>query len=102
MFDLSKAMELKKKMEEMTAKLDAISVDGEAGDGKYKVIATVSASKKIKNISISEELIAGGDKEYMEDLILTAVNRALDQAQKVSEAEARSMAMQGGFPGLGF
>ncbi|MFN3939962.1 MAG: YbaB/EbfC family nucleoid-associated protein [Chitinophagales bacterium] len=102
MLDFSKAMELKKKMEEMSAKLDAILVDGEAGDGKYKVVATVSASKKMRNISLSDELIAGGDKEYMEDLILTAINRAMEQAQKVSEAEARSLALQGGFPGLGF
>ena len=102
MFDFNKAMELKKKMEEMKTRLDAISVDGVAGDGKYQVTVTVSGSKEVKNIDISAALIENGDKEYIEDLVLTAITRAMDQAQKISEAEARSMALQGGFPGLGF
>lgn len=101
MFDLSKAMELKKKMEEMKGKLDSISVDGIAGDGKYKVTVTATANKEIKNIDISIDLIQGGDKEYIEDLVLTAINRAMEQAQKVSEAEARNLAMGGGLPDLG-
>lgn len=101
MLDFSKAMELKKKMDEIKTKLDAITVDGVAGDGKYKVVATVSGNRELKNLDISAELISGGDKDYMEDLILTAINRAMEQAQQVSEAEARSVAMQGGFPGLG-
>lgn len=94
-------MELKKKMEEMKARLDSISVDGIAGEGNEKVIVTATANKDIKNIDISVELIAGGDKEHIEDLLLTAIGRAMQQAQKVSEAEARQMALSGGFSGLG-
>ncbi|MBC8045517.1 MAG: YbaB/EbfC family nucleoid-associated protein [Fimbriimonadaceae bacterium] len=94
---MNKARELKKMMDEITARLETISVDGEAGDGKYTVTATVTATKKIKNINLSEELIQQGDKEYIEDLIVTALNRAMDKAQNVAEAEGRGAAMGGLF-----
>lgn len=97
MLDMQKAMELKKIMEQVTAKLDTISVTGEAGDGKYKVTATATGNKKIKDIQISDELLAQGDKDYLQDLLLTAVNRALENAQNVADAEGRNAAMSGMF-----
>ncbi|MBC8172395.1 MAG: YbaB/EbfC family nucleoid-associated protein [Chitinophagales bacterium] len=97
MFDMKKAMELKKMMEDITARLETISVDGEAGDGKYQVTATVTATKKVTNISISDELMQQGDKEYIEDLVVTALNRALEKAQNVSGTEGRNAAMGGMF-----
>ncbi|HRG85665.1 MAG TPA: YbaB/EbfC family nucleoid-associated protein, partial [Chitinophagales bacterium] len=65
MFDLKKAMEMKKKMDEVQARLENISVDGESGDGKYKVQVTVTATKKVKSIVISDELMQNGDKEHL-------------------------------------
>ena len=100
MFDLNKAMEMKRKMEEMQAKLDTISVDGQAGDGKFAVTVTVTATKKVKNISISDELMQSGDKDHLEDLLLIAMERAMEKAQNVAETEARSNALSGGFSGL--
>ena len=41
-----------------------------------------------------------GDKEHLEDLLLIAIERAMEKAQSVSEAEARSAAMGGGLSGL--
>ncbi len=64
------------------------------------MIATVTANKKVKNISISEELIAQGDKEYIEDLVLTAMNRAMENAQNVAETEGRNAMFGGMFPGF--
>ena len=100
MFDLKKAMEMKKQMDEVQARLDNISVDGESGDGKYQVKVTVTATKKGKSINISDTLFESGDKEHLEDLILIAIERAMTKAQNVAEAEARSAAMGGGLSGL--
>lgn len=97
MFDMKKAMELKKMMEEITARLETITVEGTSGDGKFQVTASVTATKKVQNISISDELIQQGDKEYIEDLLVTALNRAMDKAQNVADAEGRNAAMGGLF-----
>ncbi len=100
MFDLKKAMEMKQKMDEIQSRLDGISVDAEAGDGKYQVKVTISATKKVKSIDISDGLMESGDKDHLEDLLLLALERGLEKAQQVADAEARSMAMTGGLSGL--
>lgn len=98
MFD--KLFQAQQKAQEIKARLDNISVFGEAEGGKVKVVAT--ANKEIKEVSISEELFAEGDKEQVEDLILVALNKALAQAEHVSQSEMAASAqdMLGGFGGL--
>lgn len=100
MFNMNKAMEMKKKMDEIQARLETITVDGESGDGKYKVTVTVTATRKVKNINISDELMQSGDKNHLEDLILIAIDRAMTQAQNVAEAETRSIALASGLGGM--
>lgn len=100
MFDLKKAMEMKKKMEEIQNRLDTISVEGVAGDGKYSVTAIVTATKKVTGIHISDELMQSGDKEHLEDLLLIALERAMEKAQGVAEAETRNAALSGGLGGM--
>jgi hypothetical protein len=99
MFDLKKAMELKKQMESVQEKLNNIEVEGKSGDGALTVSVYVTANRDIKNIEISQALIDSGNKDHIEDLVMTAITRAMDQAKNVAESEARSMAM-GGFPGM--
>ncbi len=100
MFDLKKAMEMKKKMEEIQQRLDSIVVEGEAGDAAYKVTVSVTASKKIRNIDISDSLFSAGDKDHLTDLLMLAIERGMEKAQQVSDAEARNMALTGGLGGL--
>jgi hypothetical protein len=89
MFDmLGKLNEVKKAMDEMKARLDSISVDGEAGEGSVKVTAT--GNKVIKSVSIADKLMQADRKEELEELIELAVNRALDKAQNLSETEMKA------------
>lgn len=88
--------EAKQKAEEMKLKLDAISVEGTAQG--VKVIA--NANKKITHISITEDLLKPENKEEVEELLLTAIERAMEQAESISAAEMRAM-MGGMIPGLG-
>lgn len=99
MFD--KLFQAQQKAQEIKARLDTISVTGDAEGGKVRVIAT--ANKEIKEIKISEELVAEGDKEQIEDLVLVAVNKALTQADNVAQTEmaAASQEMLSGLGGLG-
>lgn len=99
MFD--KLFQAQEKAQEIKARLDNISVFGEAEGGKVRVVA--SANKEIKEIVISEELFNDGDKEQIEDLLLVALNKALIQAENVSQTEmqAATQDMLGGLGGLG-
>lgn len=94
---MKQLQQAQQKMEEIKAKLDTISVDGESPEGKVKVIVT--GNKKVKGITFVDESITQ-DPEMLEDYLVMATNDALEKAEKVNEAEMRSVAGSM-MPGLG-
>jgi nucleoid-associated protein EbfC len=87
---------------EMKAKLAAITVTGEAGDGA--VVVTANANREVINISLDPEKLDMEDKEQLEDLLMVATNRALEQAAAQEQEEAQGMLnniLPGGLSGLG-
>lgn len=94
---MGKLQEMQQKSEEIKKRLDTISVQGEAENGKIKVIST--GNRKITSVEISDELMQDGDKEQIEELCTLAINRALEQAEKVYEAEMKDVA-KGMLPGM--
>ena len=98
MFD--KLMAAQKQAEEIKKRLDTISVYGEVEDGAIKVTST--ANKAITAIEINEDFYKQADKEELEELLLTAVNKALTQAEQVSatEMQAATQSMLGGLGGM--
>ncbi|MGB4398279.1 MAG: YbaB/EbfC family nucleoid-associated protein [Daejeonella sp.] len=98
MFD--KLFEAQQKAEEIKKRLDTISVSSEVEGGKIKVLAT--ANKRITSISIDPALLGTADAEELEDLLTTAINKVLEQAESVSQTEmqAATRDMMGGLGNL--
>ncbi|MDH5827658.1 YbaB/EbfC family nucleoid-associated protein [Sphingobacterium faecium] len=98
MFD--KLFQAQQKAEEIKQRLNHISVFGEAEGGLIKVVAT--ANKEIKEITIDPIFLGNADKEELEELLVVALNKALTQAEQISQAEmsAASQDMLGGLGGL--
>lgn len=94
MFD--KLFAAQQKAEEAKKRLDTISVTGTVEGGK--IIVTATANKVIQTVTIDEDFLKSADKEEFEELIALAVNKALEQAEKISEAEmqAATRDMMGG------
>jgi len=92
---MKKLQEMQQKVEETKARLDTILVDGEAA-GKVKV--TVTGNRVVKSVSIAPEL-SELDKEELEDLLIIALNQALEKAEKVNESEMKA-ASAGLIPGM--
>lgn len=85
--------------EEIQEKLANMTIEADAGGGAVKV--TVTATRKVLNISIDKEKLDWEDKEMVEDLVLTAVNNALEKAAIKEQAEAQKMLSGMMPPGLG-
>jgi len=98
MFD--KLMAAQQKAEEIKKRLDTVSVYGEVEGGAIKITAT--ANKAITAVEIEEEFYKQADKEELEELLLTAINKALAQADQVSAVEMQSATkdMLGGLGGM--
>ncbi len=88
--------DMKEKMEASKMKLDSILVNGEAEGVKV----TMSASKIIKDIEISDSLYSEGDKEKLQDMLLSAIGKAGLAADNVAHSEASSMAQNGDLGGI--
>jgi len=97
MFD--KLFEAQQKAGEVKKRLDGITVWGDA-EGKIRV--TSNGNKVIQSITIDEEFLKTADKEELEELLQVAVNKALTQAENVSQTEmaALSKEMLGGLGGM--
>ncbi|WP_199137684.1 YbaB/EbfC family nucleoid-associated protein [Pedobacter sp. ASV12] len=98
MFD--KLMAAQQKADEIKKRLDTVSVFGEVEGGAIRVTAT--ANKAVTAITIDEDFYKQADKEALEELLLTAVNKALQQADQVSavEMQAATKDMLGGLGGM--
>lgn len=94
---LEKIQETQKVFKE---KMESLEINSESGGGAIKI--KINGNKKILNITIDEALLKENDKEALEELILVAVNKAIEEAEVVSAKEIQGMAkeMMPGFPGL--
>ena len=85
--------------QQMKAKLAAINVEAESGDGAVKVTAT--ASRQILNISFDKEKLDWDDQEQVEDLVMVAVNRVIERAAEKEAEETQNMLKDMLPPGMG-
>ena len=85
---------MQKQMEEAQAKLAEELVTATAGGGAIKV--TMTGDQKCKSVEINPEFLKDMDAEILQDLVLSAVNMALDQSRELQEKLMGPLA--GGLP----
>jgi hypothetical protein len=81
--------------------LETKTVVGESGGGMVKV--TVNGKQQIVKIEIDKEVVNPSDIEMLEDLVLAATNKALQDAGKMAQEEMAkaTSGMLPNIPGLG-
>src|SRR5437870_4868828 len=89
---------MKEEMEKMQQRLGQLVVDGESGGGMVKVKA--NGRLEILSVTLSDEALADKDREFLEDLIKSATNAALDKARKTVGEETQKLAGGLGLPGM--
>ncbi|MBP7228724.1 MAG: YbaB/EbfC family nucleoid-associated protein [Longilinea sp.] len=87
---------LQEQMEAVQAQLAEETVSATTGGGAVKV--TMSGRQTCKAVTIDPELLKDADAEMLQDLLLTAINLALEESRKL-EAE-RMGPLTGGLGGL--
>lgn len=90
---------LQEQMEQVQAQLADETVTASVGGGAVKV--TMTGQQVCRGVEIDPELLKDADAEMLQDLVLSAVNMALDQSREL--ASNRMGPLAGGMPGgLGF
>ena len=91
---LKQAQKMQADMQKKQSEVASKEIETSAGGGA--VIVKATGDKVIKEIIIKKDVVDPDDVEMLQDLVLTAVNEALNQADSMMEKEL------GGFniPGL--
>ena len=95
---MNKLKEAQKKVEETKERLNTVLLDESSNDNKLSV--TITANRTIKSLRIDDELLE--DKEMLEDYLILTLNKAIEMASKVNEAELAAIAKEGmpNIPGM--
>jgi DNA-binding YbaB/EbfC family protein len=84
---MGKVKEMQARLKEAQDSLDKITVTGEAGAGMVK--ATVNGKKKLIGLEIDPSILSSTDKILVQDLVVAAVNKALDEAEIKAKEELK-------------
>lgn len=86
---MKQIQKMQAEMERVQNELGNKTIEAESGGGIVKVVA--NGKKEIVKIEIGQEVINPDDKEMLEDLVVAAVNKALEAAGKMAEEELASV-----------
>lgn len=91
---MAQLQKLQAQMAAAQEELAVATVTATAGGGAISV--TMTGNQKCKEINIDEEFLKDTDAEMLNDLVLTAVNMALDKSRELQEKTMGPLA--GGLP----
>ena len=65
------------------------------------VTVTATGQQKILSVAVDPGLIADGDKEMLEDLLVAAVNQAIEKSKELAAEEMSKLTSSMEMPGMG-
>ncbi len=97
---MKQAQKMQRQMEEQAKEMETKEFTATAGGGAVEV--TVSGTKKVLSLKLDEEAVDSDDVEMLEDLIVAALNEALEKVDAESSSAMSKLTggMGGGMPGL--
>lgn len=84
---MGKVKEMQARLKEAQDNLEKITATGEAGAGMVKV--TVNGKKKVLTIDIDETILSSSEKILVQDLVVAAVNKAIEEADTKAKEELK-------------
>ena len=95
---MKQAQKLQARMLKLQEELASQTVEATAGGGMIKV--TANGRQQIISIAIEKEVVDPDDIEMLQDLILAAVNDALNKSQEMVSQEMGKLTGGMNLPGL--
>ena len=93
--------QLKKLQDEMVKTQESLAdetLEVTAGGGAVKIVVT--GNQRLKSITLSPEVVDPNDIEMLQDLIVAAVNEAIERSQTYAAEKLQGLTGGLGIPGL--
>ncbi len=99
---MKQVQKMQEKMGEVQAQLENKTVTAESGGGMVKV--TANGRQQLVKIEIEKEVVDPEDIEMLEDLVVAAVNKALEESNNMAQEEMSKVTsgMMPNIPGMKF
>jgi nucleoid-associated protein EbfC len=91
---MAQLQKMQQQLAEAQEKLAVETVTATAGGGAIKVVMT--GDQKCRSVEINPDLLKDADAEMLQDLVLSAMNMALDQSRELQQKLMGPLA--GGLP----
>ena len=95
---IKQARDLQKRLGLIQKKVERAELTATAGGGM--VTATITGKLMVKKVEIEPQLFADGDRRMIEDLVASAINAAIEKAQRMMAEEMREVTGGLSIPGL--
>jgi DNA-binding YbaB/EbfC family protein len=82
---MKQVQKMQEKIAQVQASLESKTVVGESGGGMVK--ATVNGKQQLTQLHIEKEVVNPDDLEMLEDLVIAAVNKGLEDSNKMAQEE---------------
>ncbi|WP_293854610.1 YbaB/EbfC family nucleoid-associated protein [uncultured Alsobacter sp.] len=86
---MKKVQEMQSKMTALQDEMERTEVEGAAGGGMVKVVATAKGA--VKSVAIDESLMKPEDKEILEDLLVAALNDARTRGERTMQEKMSAL-----------
>jgi DNA-binding YbaB/EbfC family protein len=95
---MGKLKETQEKVKATKERLNSVTIEEKSSDSLLSV--TITANRTVKAINIDDQLLE--DKEQLEDYLVLTLNKAIEKATQVNEAELGAVAKEGmpNIPGM--
>lgn len=95
---MKQAQQLQSKIQALQEELGKRTVSAQAGGGMVE--ATVNGRQELLSLRIDPEVVSPEDVEMLQDLILAAVNEALNRSREMVAQEMAKLTGGLGIPGM--
>ncbi len=95
---MKQAKMMQKKMKKIQEELKTMEFEASSGGGAVRV--KVNGDQEIKEVKINSEMVDAEDLEMLEDMVMVAVNDAINQAKEESQKKMASLTGGMNIPGL--
>jgi len=97
-FVLRQAQDLQAKLMKAQQELAEMTTEVSSGGGAIKIV--IDGQQRIRSVTISPEVINAEDVEMLQDLVVAAVNEAIQKSQELAASHLSSLTGGLKLPGM--
>ena len=95
---IKQAQQLQARLVKAQEELANMTTEATAGGGAIKVV--IDGKQQVRSITISPEVVSSGDIEMLQDMMVAAMNEAVDKSQKMATDHLGKLTGGLNIPGL--